>query len=81
MARKLDPAKKSGLGKWGIRGGPLGVHDLGPIWSHLGPLLFGAHLGPVWGPLGPILGPFWAHLGPFLFGTHFWALFAVFFYA
>ena len=67
MARKLDPAQKSGLGKWGIRGewGPgtcWGFMNWGPFGSHLGPLLFGAHFRPIWNP-------FWAHLGPF--GAHF----------
>ena len=63
---------KRGVGPWGL----LGVHDLGPIWVHLGSLLFGAHwahfgvhflffLGPL-GPFGAhfILGPFGPYIGP-----------------
>ena len=45
----------------------LGVHFLGPLVSHVGSLLFGAHLGHIlfaWGPFGvhSILG----HMGPIL---------------
>ena len=65
MARKLDRAKKSGLGKWGIRGerGPgacWGFMIWGPFGSHLGSLLFGAHLGSFLFVLGPS-GPSGAH--------------------
>ena len=47
MARKLDAAKKNGLGKWAVRGKP------GP-WARLGPIR-----GPVVGRVG---GP-GTHLG------------------
>ena len=65
MARKLDPGKIWGLGKWG--GGPVARSGF-MIWGHLGSLLFGAHFGPIF----YLFGAHWAHLGPILFGALFW---------
>ena len=58
--------------------GPMGVHDLGPIWVPFGvPVIWGP-LGPIWGPLLFCLGPIGAHFGPILFGAHLGHILALF---